>query len=478
MSSVLQISPAEAACDLAGIRAQLAAAPDAATLRPLGIGQIVLGRGVVSSVPDLVRELCLSTAPVVALLADCRPMAGASSELKDGLTTALRVANITVRRITVGDAHARVHADAATIEDAANRAAGADVLVSVGSGNVVDVGKAVSASLAPLPHVAVQTAGSVNGFADDQSVLLVNGVKRTTPTAWPDRLVIDVDVIAQAPASLNRAGLGDLLASYTAPADWLLASLVGQDDSYSPIVVALTRTYVDAAIDVAPGIGRGEPGPIATLAGALALSGMAMGVSGRTAPGSGMEHTVSHLLEMSEIDGRVEPLHGAKVGALSILSALLWQRVRAAARAGGLERLRWPTDDEMRSRVDEAFAPLDPTGATAAECWRDYSRKLTRWRDNREALETLERRWPAFDGAIDGILAAPERLVDALRRAGAPVRLSDLGIAAPRLRWALTNCHLMRDRFTVADLAFFMGMFEAHDVDVLLDDAAKIGAGA
>ena len=34
-----------------------------------------------------------------------------------------------------------------------------------------------------------------------------------------------------------------------------------------------------------------------------------------------------------------------------------------------------------------------------------------------------------------------------------------------------------RDRFTVADLAFLMGMWEPADVESLLDDAARIGAG-
>ena len=58
------------------------------------------------------------------------------------------------------------------------------------------------------------------------------------------------------------------------------------------------------------------------------------------------------------------------------------------------------------------------------------------------------------------------------------MRLSELGVDRPRLRWALANCHLMRDRFTVADLAFFMGMWDSSDVDGLLDDAARLGAGA
>jgi glycerol-1-phosphate dehydrogenase [NAD(P)+] len=476
VSVALPASAAEAARNLDLIRASLADAVDASLLKPLGLGRIVLGAGAIDCVPALVAELRNGSTGEVAVLADCRPMAGRDAEVKTAVCAALDADGLGVRRITLGDAEARVHADAATVDEATTHAAGASVLVSVGSGTVVDVGKAVAARSGGTPHVAIQTAGSVNGFADDQSVLLVDGVKRTTQTMWPDRLVVDIDVVARAPAELNRAGLGDLLASYTAPADWLLASLVDQDDSYSPAVVALARAYVDAAVDAAHGIGTGNPRAIEELVGALTLSGIAMGVAGRTSPGSGMEHTVSHLLEMSPTDGADEPLHGAKVGALSIVASLLWERVRTAVRDGGLDRLRFPTADEMRGRIYEAFGHLDPSAATAAECWRDYERKLTRW--HAASPDTLQARWTTAERELDAILAPAARLVTALHEAGAPTRMSDLGVEPERLRWALMNCHLMRDRFTVADLAFFMGIYEAEDIDELLADAGLMGAGA
>jgi glycerol-1-phosphate dehydrogenase [NAD(P)+] len=403
-------------------------------------------------------------------------MAGGMPELKEAIEELLRAAGLAVRRVTVGDAEARVSVDAATLDAAADGCRGAGLLVSIGSGGVTDVGKAVSARTDGLAHVVVQTAGSVNGFADDQSVLLVDGVKRTTATRWPDRLVIDTDVLALAPPQLNRAGLGDLLATYTAPADWFLASVVGQDASYSPAVVALTRAHVDSALDAAEGIGGGDPDAIETLAAALTLSGISMGVAGRTSPGSGMEHTVSHLIEMAEHDGTAA-LHGAKVGALTVLAALLWARVREAANAGRLTALRFPSAEELERRVQDAFEPLDPSGRMAAECWQDYARKLARWHEAAETLRSLPERWSFADAYLDELLAPPERLVDALRAAGAPVRLSELGVDAATARWALANCHLMRDRFTVADLAFLMGLWEADDVERLLDDAARHGAG-
>jgi glycerol-1-phosphate dehydrogenase [NAD(P)+] len=470
-------SASEVVRDLPALRRRLAEAPEAASLQPLGLGGVLLGSGVLDAVPELVAELGADGADV-ALLVDSREMAGAAPELKLALEQRLRETGFPTRRVTIGDEQARVRVDAATIEAASSASAGVRVLISVGSGSVTDVAKAVCLRPGGPAHVVVQTAGSVNGFSDDQSVLLVDGVKRTTPTRWPDRLVIDTGVLALAPPRLNRAGLGDLLASYTAPADWLLASLVGQDGSYSHTVVELARSHLDAAVEVAAGIGAGDPRALETLAAALTLSGISMGIAGRTSPASGMEHTVSHLLEMAEPEPAGDrPLHGEKVGALTVLAALLWERVRAAARDGGLRQLRFPAPEEMRRRVGSAVDGIDPSGRMARECWRHYSQKLEGWHDAAEAARGLPGQWPAFDARVDDLLAPAERIADALRAAGAPVRLSELGIDEARARWALANCHLMRDRFTVADLAFLMGLWEPADVDLLLADASRIGAG-
>jgi len=455
------------ALDLAALRLQLASAPEAAELRPLGLGGLLVGSGVLDRLPEIVAEV--ARPGPVAVVADRREMAGPTGEVKAAVASALP----DIRHVTLGDEHATVHADAATLEQATRGCAGAGLIVSVGSGTIVDIGKVVSARLGGVPHVAVQTAASVNGFADDQSVLLVDGVKRTTLTRWPERLLIDRDVVARAPVELNRAGLGDLLATYTAPADWRLAQLVGQDDSYSPFAVALARGHTDALLEQADGVHRGDPEAIEHLTVALVLSGIAMGVAGQTAPCSGMEHTVSHLLEMAGQPG----LHGAKVGALSVLSAMLWARVRNVARAGGLRTLRFPAAAEMERRARGAFGELDPSGRAGEECWRGYARKLERWHDARADLDSLWQRWPAFDVELEGLLASPERLVAALRSARAPARLTQLGVRDATARWALAHGHLMRDRFTVADLAFFMGIWEPSDVDALLIAAARLGAG-
>jgi glycerol-1-phosphate dehydrogenase [NAD(P)+] len=410
----------------------------------------------------------------IVVLVDRRPMLGhGGAELKGWVQRALIVAG-RVRAVEIGGEDADVHADAATLATAFEQVSGADLLVTVGSGTLTDIGKYASGRLDGLPHIVVQTAASVNGFADDQSVLVIEGVKRTTPTRWPDRLIIDTDVISRAPATMNRAGLGDLLASYTAPADWRLAAFMGQDQSFSPAIVALARDHVDPVLEHAAGVGAGEHRALELLSAGLTLSGISMGAAGRTAPGSGMEHTASHLIEMTAGHGA---LHGAQVGVLSVFAACLWQVVREAARDGALAGLRFPGEEEMQSRVTEAFSAADPSGAMAAECWSDYRRKLARHNASAGALADIAARWPQLDAELAQLLAPPRRLATALRDCGAPTHLHELGIDPVRARWALTNCHLMRDRFTVADLAFLLGLWDDAGVERVVALARSYGCG-
>lgn len=470
---------AETGIDLAGLRSRLAAAPDADRLRPLGLGRVIAGPKAIEALPAALAELLDGGREgTVALLADATPMRRGGDDLKAAVRERL-AGEREVRAVQVGPADGRAHADEATVAAASSGAAGASAIVTVGSGTVADIGKVVSAELGGVPHLLVQTAASVNGFADDQSVLLRNGVKRTTTSRWPDTLLLDGAVLREAPAAMNLAGFGDLVSMFTATADWYLAREVGMDDSFSATAVALGRELGEELLELAPALARNEDAAVVRLAEILALSGISMGVAGRTAPSSGMEHTVSHLLEMAaDRRGREAALHGAQVGVATIVAALLWRHLRRRVGTGGMNLL-FPSPAEMEQRVHAAFDPLDSSGAMAEECWSDYGAKLARWHANRDLVEAFAADWDAHRGAFDELLVDPVRLVEAMRAAGAPTRFSDLdpAIDPATARWALANCHLMRDRFTIADLACFTGAWGEEDVEIVLAEAAELGAG-
>lgn len=345
--------------------------------------------------------------------------------------------------------------------------------MAVGSGTVTDIGKAVAAAHG-LPYAVVQTAGSVNGFADDRSVLLVSGVKRTTQTTWADALVIDTDVLVDAPVELNVSGFADLVATFTAPADWYLATALGMADAYLPTAVALAREQGGELLAAAPLVPGADRAALERIAAVLTLSGISMGIAGTTAPCSGMEHAVGHLLEMATLKaGGESALHGAQVGAGSVVAALLWQRVLDELADGGLARLRMPDSDAVEARVRAAFLVADSSGAMGDECWHDERRKLARWAQAGEHVARAARDWAEHDRALRELLAGPAELAAALRRAGAPARFADVRppVSAADVHWAVASCHLMRERFTVADLAFLLGIWDDECVAGLLSEA-------
>jgi len=407
--------------------------------------------------------------PRIALLDDGVPKYRAGKNVVE--VAAGNLQDVTrVEHVVVGSSGGRVHADEKTLAVVTRRATGANCLVTVGSGTLTDIGKAVSARLGRIPQVVVQTALSVNGYADDQSVLLVDGVKRTTPTRWPDVLIADTGVLGEAPTALNAAGLGDLMAMFTAPADWLLANDLGMGDGYAPPVVEMVRRHGAALLDAGSALSAGDPEAVDFVARLLTLSGISMGVAGTTAPASGMEHTVSHLVEMAmNVRGMDAAFHGAQVGVCTVVAARLWEIVRGQL-ARGDRSLRFPDESVMERRVRAAFRSVDRSGAMGEECWRLYRTKLARWNGRRAALERLD--WTEIDRRIGELLADPAVLSRSLTEAGGPVRFRDLDPPVDRdlARWALANCHLMRDRFTVADLAFFLGTWEVDDVDALLGE--------
>ncbi len=447
--------------DLASLRIRLAGA----NLRPVGLRRIVAGRDALDALPLVVEELASSG--TIAVLVDATAMGRRDTDLKATVHDLLFRMGREVRTVVAGPADGTVHADEATIAAVHSALSNPAVLVTVGSGTLADIGKT-----AGVPHVIVQTAASVNGFADDQSVLLRDGVKRTVPSRWPDVLILDEDILIEAPAAMNRAGLGDLLSMFTAPADWYLASAVGQDASYSPAAVAIAREHGDELLDVV----GGPDDQTVRLAELLAVSGISMGAAGRTAPSSGMEHTISHLLDMAS-HGRTA-LHGAQVGVATVIAALTWRHVRRRIAEDGL-RLMFPDAEPMRRRVQAAFDPIDPTGAMSRECLADYDAKLARWHGSRDHLSGLAAAWPGHEAVLDELLVDPVRLVEALRKAGAPLRFSQLDppVDPDTARWAVANCHLMRDRFTVADLAWFLGAWTDADVDAVLAEASTLDAG-
>jgi glycerol-1-phosphate dehydrogenase [NAD(P)+] len=443
--------------------------------------RIEIAADALSLLPEVVSEFTRAghEAPHVVLVTDATPMRRGEDDPK-AEAERLLAGRFELSRVVLGEGQGtQLHADEEALSEARTAVSGADCVVAVGSGTVTDVCKEATVDGPPL--IVVQTAASVNAFSDDISVLLKSGTKRSVPSRWPDALLVDLRTLADAPPAMNLAGFGDIISMWTAPADWYLASAVGMDDSYHPAPVAMLYGGGSELLGDGAALRRGDPEALDRLARVLTLSGITLGIAGKTAPLSGTEHLVSHLIDMAaEQAGSPLAFHGAQVAVATIPVAAAWEVFLTEFDPSMLDPERLlPEEATSEQLVKGAFATIDPSGRVGEECWSDYARKLTLWRRSRERVERFFEEWPEHRARMLEMVLPPERLAGALREAGAPARFGELDppVAPGVARWALANCHLMRNRFTLADLLFFAGWWDEAFVERILERARSAKGG-
>lgn len=464
--------------DLDAMREALAASDPEGKLHPIGMRRIEIGPEAIDLLLEVVSELARGNR--VVLVTDATPILRKGEDLKERVAQIL-AEGFEPERAVIGAHEGELHADEDALAEVEAAVAGADCVVAVGSGTITDLCKEAAARNGNVPLVVVQTAASVNAYAINMSVLLKSGVKRTGVSKWPDALLIDLPTLAGAPPVMSLAGFGDLLATWTAPADWYLAHLVGMEEAYHPAPLNMLFEQGREVLESVAAVGRSEPATLEKLARCLALGGIAAGVIGKTAPLSGTEHLVSHLLDM-HAGKRHLPFnfHGAQVGIATVPVAAAWEELFTRLDPAEIDvDACFPQPETMETTVREAFAGLDPTGEIGEECWSDYARKLERWKACRPQFERFLENWPRHRAELREMLLPPERLGQALEESGAPARFGALDPPVPEETafWALRNCHLMRNRFTVADLLSFIGWWDDGFVRKLCERARSAGGG-
>lgn len=470
------------------VRALLRRADPDGQLVPCEIRDIRLGADAVDDIADTVAQ-CLppdrtADGAEVVLLVDETLIRRGDEDLK-AVVEAQLAERFRVRREVLSDGHPELHVSEPVVEAAGRATAGAAAVVAVGGGTISDIAKLAAAPSGQQGLVAVQTAASVDGFTDNVSVLLRGGVKRTVPSRWPDVVVADSQVVAAAPPAMNRAGYGEMTSMFSAPPDWRLASLLGLDDSFHRGPIAILEAVGRDIDSWSPGVGKGDPAAVEELTWALDVRGIATGVAGTTACLSGVEHLVSHMLDLYHGAHHLPMgLHGAQVGVAAVIAASAWEMCleRLASRTPTLTRTALdPT--LAQAQVDAAFGSVDPTGRIAAECWNDYSRKLSACAAKLEHIEGVLRGWSDHEPELRALGRPAADLGRGLRAANAAATFDELdpSVGADLGTWAVQNCAFMRNRFTVVDLLTLLGWWGPDDVAEVLQrahDAVPAPAGA
>lgn len=328
-----------------------------------------------------------------------------------------------------------LHANEHGVELAKARLGDAKMLIAAGAGTVHDITRYICAERG-LPFGSVPTAASVDGFVSSVAAMTLGGFKVTVPSAAPEFLVADLDVVAKAPMYLAASGLGDVLGKFVSLTDWEIAHIV-TGEYHCRYTADLMKSAADEAARSVEGIAAGDRAAYGSLMKALVLSGVAMQLSENSRPASGAEHHVSHLIEMGPPWlPPVDALHGEKVGVGTILA---------------LEKYRAWIGEKPDALVSAAGAWKPYTEAQLAPVFGHLTESVMK-ENARCCLESVkpERIAEGWDAIQTLLCALPEaETVRAmLGRVGGKTTLADLGIDASEREKLLTWSPVVRNRLT------------------------------
>ncbi|HEX6270581.1 MAG TPA: iron-containing alcohol dehydrogenase [Anaerolineales bacterium] len=433
----------------------------------LPIREMVFESGALWRLPGLLQLAGIRPDQPLSVVMDRTPMEREGKELKPLLLEYLRNAGWHLDVIWLeADISGQVHTDFSQINSVKARLQKNSSVLSVGSGTVTDIAKHAchvyqqEQDIQPLPFVVYQTANSVSAYTSNMAPAFVEGVKRTLPSRYPDVLICDLETLRDAPRSMTVAGVGDLLAAFGSYADWWLAYRLGLDKTYTEFAQILMGPLDEIFLEQAEGLREGTLESTAVLAKLIALGGLAMSLSHATAPLSGYEHVISHVLDLvAEQKRRPLAQHGTQVASATLLTTAAYQVFFNEFEPAeiNLENC-YPTEAQMKARIETAFSSLDPTGRVAAECWSDYKVKLEAWHAHRADFEDALRDWPAVRAQLGSLVKPPQAASRILHAVSSPVRFEELTPAPTEaeVQFAFRSAPLIRHRFTLGDLFVFL----------------------
>ena len=335
-----------------------------------------------------------------------------------------------------------------------------DMFLAVGSGVINDICK-VAAYATGRPTSVVGTAPSMDGWASNSSSMELNHVKVSLYNKGPEGILLDSEILAQAPMRMLQAGLGDMVAKYIALCEWRISHLV-TGEYYCEDVCELMRSALRKLMAAADRITSRDPDAIALIAEGLVLAGIDMAYAEISRPASGLEHYFSHMWEMMALErGLPYDLHGIQVGVGTVLSMKIYRklladgtrpdRARAEAHMRAFDEVAW------EAQVRRIFGKTaDQIIAIEGKVHKNDPARHAKRLDNiidhwDDILDIIRQELPDYDW-----------LYDAMAATGMPMTPAELDIPVEDVVNAFVGARDIRDKYLSCSLLWDLDMTDEY----------------
>ncbi len=328
----------------------------------------------------------------------------------------------------------------------------ADAVIAVGSGVLNDTAKILAAHR-HVPDLIVGTAPSMDGFGSGSSSMERGGLKVSMESKCPDAVIGEASVLASSPAHMIRSGIGDMLAKHVSIVEWKIAEvLVG--DPFCGTVAGIVRDSLALCTASAKAAVGGDPDAVKKVMEGLVVSGLAMNYVGISRPASGMEHYISHILDMRALAfGTPSDLHGIQCGIGTLMTVRAYEKLKdlepdrekALRHARAFDLSRW--NDRLRAHLGE--------GAESMIRQEEKEGKYDLEKHERR-LELILKNWERLLGFI-GELPSSDELEEFMKSIGHPTSYAEIGVSVADERAAFVMAKDIRDKYVLGRLLWDLG---------------------
>ena len=328
-----------------------------------------------------------------------------------------------------------LHSEQGMIESIIPQLDDPEVIVTVGSGTLMDFARYPANKLG-IPFVAIPTLASSDGFTANICSVVVDGQKKSIPMHAPALVCADLNIISGAPMFLTVSGIADILSKYISLADWKIAHLVS-GEYFCERTAAAAQEALELMAGCADRMLKGGEPDYEAMTMAQMISGLSMQMLGNSRAASGAEHLIAHLVEMKPPRfENAHGIHGECVGVGTVLCAEAYHRM--AEKTPKARPFR-PLDEAW---VREKFGPL--AGGILKENEHDVLAAFD--------PQNIVDHWDEIREIIAGIPRAAD-IAWTLHALGGKYSLSDIGIDESLRGEVLDISAAIRNRLTLARMS-------------------------